>query len=173
MAVLVLCGSALGLLTDVRATDAAALLIAFGASVPIVERPRARRWLSVAIIAAFSVADGAWARGRTSSAPLLDWIAAAETHDRAADATVIHGVIAEDAFVTEAGVRLTLDVDRLRAPNGWQRIPGRVQAYVVGDHAVASSPAWTAGRSVTVPIVLRRPQTWLNPGSPSQRWQHH
>ena len=48
---------------------------------------------------------------------------------------------------------------------------GRLQAFVAGDLVPAFIEHWRAGRPVRAPVILRRPQTWINPGGRSARWQ--
>lgn len=135
---------------------------------------RAFRRVSLAIaLCAAGIAHGAMARERALAPPLLVWFNAQSQSGRTRlDAPVeIEGRIARDASVALPGVRLLMDVVRIRDPAGWQPLSGRVQALVTGAAAPAHVADWTAGRSIRAPVILRAPQFWLNFGRPGAEWQ--
>jgi competence protein ComEC len=71
----------------------------------------------------------------------------------------------------DSAVRVLVDVESIEDHRGLHRVQGRIQAYVAGELAAGSGRDWTAGRWIRAPVTLRRPQIWLNPGGPSERWQ--
>jgi hypothetical protein len=65
-----------------------------------------------------------------------------------------------------------IDVARVRQVDEWHAAAGRVQAHVAGTLAQGHVAAWTGGRRIRVPALLRRPQVWRNFGGPSEVVQH-
>ena len=112
-------------------------------------------------VALLSMAYGATARDRVLHAPLSSWVGAA----------VVHGRLTEDAATVDGVVRVILDVESIEDGRTRQQAHGRIQAYVAGERAAGLARDWTAGRWIRAPMTLRRPQVWLNPGGPSERWQ--
>jgi hypothetical protein len=95
--------------------------------------------------------------------PLQHWFR------RAAPAipVIVEGVLREDAAPTPLGVALLLDVlaidgVRLRTPGGGLRLS------VGGTLAAREVREWRAGRTLRTAALLRRPSTYLNPGTPDQ-----
>jgi competence protein ComEC len=92
---------------------------------------------------------------------------------------VLHGVLRGDAAPTKAGASLGVMVDAVEhsAPS-WlttdDRRPtveaahGGVAVTVVGSLAAGRMDEWRAGRRVRVPVQLRRPSRYLDPGVPDQ-----
>ncbi len=91
---------------------------------------------------------------------------------------IVTGVLRSDAARTDSGVSLSIDVDSIEAgsraehPGGEARGPavravaGGLQTTVVGTLAVDLMADWRAGRRVRLPVQLRRPSRYLNPGVP-------
>ena len=171
LTVVVLTGVAIGVAGPLAALDLAALALALASVSLLVARPRARRMVVLASVLFAAAWDGAAARDRAVASPLVAWFETFAPDDRAPDAVLVHGALVDDASPTDSGVRLLIDLESIRAAGAWRAMAGRVQAHVSGDLASAFVANWTAGRTVAAPVILRRPQSWQNPGSPSERWQ--
>jgi competence protein ComEC len=76
---------------------------------------------------------------------------------------VVEGVLRADAAPTEAGVSLSVEVDGLV---GQHEVSGGILVTVVGSLAPAQMGDWRAGRRVRLPVQLRRPSRYLDPGVP-------
>src|SRR5262245_18350174 len=82
----------------------------------------------------------------------------------------IEGVLRADATPTESGVSLSVDVEvcgvacRAEAPEARRR--SGIAVTVVGSLAASNLGEWRAGRRVRMPVVLRRPSRYLDPGVP-------
>ena len=130
-----------------------------------------RRILAGACFAA-AVGYGAAARDRALNSPLASWLDAHAPNGRLEVPARVEGTIAEDASVSDAGVRL----DDRRRPVGasiatGSSMSGRLQVTVAGAIAFPRYAAWRAGRRVAAPVTLRTLDVWRNPGSPSETWQ--
>ena len=87
---------------------------------------------------------------------------------------VVEGVLRSDAAPTESGVSISLQVERLsaslspRQTSGQvgERVSGGILVTVVGSLAAERMGEWRAGRRVRVPVQLRRPSRYLDPGVP-------
>ncbi len=80
----------------------------------------------------------------------------------------VSGVLRADAAVTPSGVSLSIDVDRVDGVDemGGRPVAGGVVATVVGSLGPERADAWRAGRRVRLPVELRRPSRYLDPGVP-------
>lgn len=91
---------------------------------------------------------------------------------------IVTGVLRADAAVGDDVVVLQLDVTAIQIlarGNGrdpeWltdravRRVRGGIRASVGGALAAGAARDWRAGRSVSMPIWLRRPNTYRNPGA--------
>jgi competence protein ComEC len=98
---------------------------------------------------------------------------------------VVEGVLRSDAATTESGVSISLQVERLE---GWkaegqegkereggitrsakalaERATAGILVTVVGSLAVERMGDWRAGRRLRLPVQLRRPSRYLDPGVP-------
>jgi competence protein ComEC len=81
---------------------------------------------------------------------------------------VVEGRVREDATQGPAGVRLSLDVSRVTIASRTHAVSGGVIVGVSGDAAALSAPEWTAGRTLRLPVLLRRPARYLDPGVADQ-----
>src|SRR5207244_1609944 len=95
---------------------------------------------------------------------------------------VVRGRLRSDAAPSEAGVSLSVDVEGLERPVGQDgqdgqdgkvghigpRVTGGLIVTVVGSLASERIGEWRAGRRVRMPVQLRRPSRYLNPGVPDQ-----
>jgi competence protein ComEC len=169
LAVCLVAGVAVGLLTDAALTDAVAAVLALG-SLAILPDARTLRWvLGLAALAAGGAAHGAFARDRAVAPPIVEWLdRTADASARVLDPVLVRGRIVADAGRTDFGVRLVIDVREIREA-GWRAAPGRIQVYVAGELAASRMADWTAGREVSAPVSLRRPQVLQNPGGSSER----
>ena len=80
--------------------------------------------------------------------------------------TLVTGLLRADAMPTEAGVAISLDVDTIGSGGAAHPVTGGVAATVTGALALDGIDAWRAGRRVRMPIQLRRPSRYLDPGVP-------
>jgi competence protein ComEC len=97
--------------------------------------------------------------------PLLEWF------ERTAptEPSAIVGVLREDASPTPAGVSLTVDVLSIGDRIAGRSPLGGVRLSVGGALAGREIDRWRAGRTIRAPAFLRRPSTYLNPGTPDER----
>jgi competence protein ComEC len=77
---------------------------------------------------------------------------------------VVEGVLRADASFGASGISLSVAVDRLVNPT--QSAPGGILVTVTGSLAVDRIDEWRAGRRVRMPVQLRRPSRYLDPGVP-------
>jgi competence protein ComEC len=83
----------------------------------------------------------------------------------------VRGVLRSDAVQTESGVSLSIEVDGLEGREGQERSSpsrplGGIAVTVVGSLAAERLDLWRAGRRVRMPVMLRRPSRYLDPGVP-------
>jgi competence protein ComEC len=192
-AVGLLAGAAVGLLVpDVPRLPSYALLIACGALSIWAWRVAGARTLAAVVVTGFFVGGAilstdAWQRAwRPSLLVAFEALARAERaaagaegrklpEDDEAFATV-EGVLRSDAARTDSGVSLSVQVERLegrRAEGQDGRKAGRqegthggILVTVVGSLAAERMDDWRAGRRVRLPVTLRRPSRYLDPGVP-------
>ena len=162
-AAVVVCGIAAGLLTSVRPGDALGAAVAVAALALLVHSCRARATLVVCCVGAAAMAHGAAARDRAFAPDLVRWFDAAESAAGARDVVLVEGRLLADAIETSGGVRLYVEAIRPAR--------GRLQLHVAGRFAHGATGDWAAGRLIRAPATLRRPQTLVNFGGPSPRWQ--
>ena len=99
---------------------------------------------------------------------------------------VVAGVLQSDASLGTSGVSLSIAVESLMGPlgqmgdvgqvgraggegtepEGFSRAPGGIAVTVTGSLAADRVNEWRAGRHVRVPVTLRRPSRYLDPGVP-------
>ena len=117
---------------------------------------------------------GAGATRDAYEPPLLRWFA----RTAVAEPVVVHGVLREDAALGPFGVSLTLDVLSIASLGGQRPVLhgtddssriGGVRLSIGGALMAERVSEWCAGRRVRVPAFLRRPSTYLNPGTPDER----
>jgi len=80
---------------------------------------------------------------------------------------VVRGRLRADAALTPSGVSLSVDVEGLDGRDG-PRVTGGILVTVAGLLASERIGDWRAGRLVRMPVQLRRPSRYLNPGVPDQ-----
>ena len=104
---------------------------------------------------------------------ILTWFEAAQP----AEPVILEGMLREDAAPTLTGLSLALDVTSIdgRVPRVGGGAPSRsrslggVRLTVGGALGQGRAADWRAGRSIRVPAFVRRPSTYLNPGTPDER----
>jgi competence protein ComEC len=93
---------------------------------------------------------------------------------------IVEGVLRADAAPGASGVSLSIDVTGLVGQEGQEGRLGEIRraglsgpptsggvlVTVVGSLAVARIDEWRAGRRVRLPVTLRRPSRYLDPGVP-------
>ncbi len=79
---------------------------------------------------------------------------------------IVSGTLKADAATLRSGVSLALDADSIRGSAGATPIAveGGITATVTGTLAAERLGAWRAGRRVAMPMQLRRPSRYLDPG---------
>jgi competence protein ComEC len=87
-----------------------------------------------------------------------------ERHDTPVE---IEGRLTADAFVTDAGASLHMQVERVSAGGCMEPAPGGVSLTVVGTLAAAELTKWRAGRTIRTMATLRRPAKYLDRGVPN------
>ncbi|MGB7219376.1 MAG: DNA internalization-related competence protein ComEC/Rec2 [Vicinamibacterales bacterium] len=75
---------------------------------------------------------------------------------------IVSGVLRADAAPVASGVSLRIDVDAI----GSRPASGGILVTVVGSLAAPRVEEWRAGRRVRMPVQLRRPSRYLDPGVP-------
>ena len=174
-----LAGSATGLLLpDLPAGIGGALLIACGGAA--LWAWRTTRWRVLASVAALAFFSGgmmlaarAW---HDAWRPSLRLVFEALARTQRAQAAVEHrtlpeddeafaiveGVLRTDAAPGTSGVSLSIDADRINDV----RARGGILVTAVGTLAADRVDEWRAGRRVRLPVQLRRPSRYLDPGVP-------
>src|SRR5437870_731131 len=117
LAALILAAVAIGIMGSIDCADLAASAIGLASVIVLVEQRRARQAVLLLCLLAASAADGAFARDRALASPLLLWFDAFAPDARAPDAVIIRGTLAGEASQADTGVRLLIDVDRIRVGN--------------------------------------------------------
>ncbi len=79
---------------------------------------------------------------------------------------VVEGTLRADAAPAEYGASMVLDVRRVRTPCGWLPARGGLRVAVNGSLVGGLIDLWRAGRRVRLPVLLRLPATFRDPGVP-------
>lgn len=108
---------------------------------------------------------GASAARNAYHPPLLQWFEQAAPDGP----TVIEGVLREDASPSPLGASLTLDVLTTAEGAGGTEPLGGVRIAVGGVFTAREIDRWRAGRTIRAPVFLRRPSTYINPGTPDEQ----
>src|SRR5262245_18059733 len=114
VSVALVAGVAAGVVSTFAAFDLIAMALATASIVIVVDRSRPREIVLLACLFLAAAADGAAVRDRAIDSQLQSWISAFAPEGRAPDVLFVHGVLAADALPVEAGVRLVVNVDRIR-----------------------------------------------------------
>jgi competence protein ComEC len=78
---------------------------------------------------------------------------------------VVRGRLRSDAAPSQNGASLSVDVEGVEGREGQE---GGIIVTVVGSLAAERIGEWRAGRRVRMPVQLRRPSRYLDPGVPDQ-----
>jgi competence protein ComEC len=84
------------------------------------------------------------------------------------DPVVVGGRLVNDGSRTDYGAALDLLVERVVIDGEMLPALGRVRLSVSGALVDGPIARWRAGREVRMPVSLRRPQPYMNPGSTEQ-----
>ena len=150
---------------------AACGLLAWAASLAALARPP-RRWFVAAATVGFLTAGlllGADATRAATRTSLAVWHEQRAGSPAAAEAVVVTGRLLRDALPADYGARLLVQVERVRAGGRELPLAGGVQVAVGGRFVAARRGRWVAGRRVRMPVLLRRPPRYLNPGVGDQQ----
>ena len=100
---------------------------------------------------AYRTSLGAWFDRATPSGPIA-----------------VEGVLAEDAALMPAGAALVVRATGVAADGGtaWTRVSGGLRLSVPPGLLEGRFKTWRAGRRIRARAFLRRPSTYLNPGTP-------
>ena len=101
-------------------------------------------------------------------APILEWFEAEIAADAPAAVTWIAGRLRRDAVPTDYGANLTIEVLRVERGRVARPMRGAVRASVGGSFVSGRIGAWRQGRTVRLPVRLRRPPRYANHGTPDQ-----
>lgn len=142
---------------------AVAALVAAAWLVRTRRAPRAAAAVSLAGFAAAGLAGGQLSRVELQ-APLLRWFEAGPS----GSAIRIEGRLRHDAVPTDYGASLTVDVTRAAHARRWRSVQGTVRIGVGGSLVPERIGEWRAGRTVRMPVRLRRPARYANAGMPDQ-----
>ena len=191
-----LAGAAFGLLVpELPHLPSYTFLIVCGALSVWAWRVAGARTLAAVVVAGFfaggaMLAAEAWQRAwRPSLRLAFDEIARAERAHAGDEGrrlpeddeafALVDGVLRADATRTESGVSLSVQVDGLEGQDRQDRqdrqenrsrpsrpVTGGIVVTVVGSLAAERIDDWRAGRRVRLPVTLRRPSRYLDPGVP-------
>ncbi len=178
-AVGLLAGTAFGLLVpDIPTTIGSALLIACALGALWAWRAARPAVLAGAVCVAFFaggalLAQDAWRDAwRPTLRSAFEALARAERERAVAEHRFmpeedeafarLAGVLRADAAITASGVSLSFDADEIDG----RPVAGGVVATVVGSLGPERAGAWRAGRRVRLPVQLRPPARYLDPGVP-------
>jgi len=133
-----------------------------------------RRGFAAAVCLLGYALTGALAGQRSRAelpAPIVEWFEREVAADAPDAVTWIVGRLQRDAAPTDFGASFTVEVDRVARGKAGLPMRGAVRASVggslVGDHIAE----WRQGRTVRLPVRLRRPPRYANHGTPDQAWR--
>lgn len=177
LAALVVAGSAAGLLLPYQSWA----LLASAAGGAVVAAAAARfhgeRGAAQALLAATVIAGAALRAVLVAEAvahpPLVRWFEQATSGTAAGEARVretpiqVRGRLMRDASPTAFGVQLQMAVSAIDSDGTWQACGGGLSVSIAGAHT-GGLAEWRAGRTIVVPVALRRPTEYRNHGLPDQ-----
>ncbi len=129
----------------------------------------------LALTAAAAAAACGWALGSVAvrdaldpeiRAVLTDVRGESGVSDRPGDPVALTGRLLADAVAGPEGLRLAVEALSVDAGSGRRECRGGVLITVAGNATDGRVAAWTKGRSVRAPVLLRRPSRYLNAGVP-------
>jgi competence protein ComEC len=125
---------------------------------------RGYRRVQMASIAVLTTGAG-WALASQSMAAAMYPPLRALFDDRLGDDPVtIEGRLRHDGVLTEAGVVLRVDVERIDVNGAFEAAVAGVSVGVGGAPRSDDVERWRAGRLIRAPVLLRRPARYLNRG---------
>ena len=89
---------------------------------------------------------------------------AQERSEKGLPPMTVEGGIRQDASPAEYGAAMTVDVARVQTACGWLPAPGGLRLAITGTAVAERLSDWRAGRRVRLPVVLRRPTSFRDPG---------
>lgn len=101
-------------------------------------------------------------------APILEWFEAEIAVDAPDAVTRIGGRLQRDAVPTDYGAGLTVDVIWVEQGRTVRPMRGAVRASVGGSLVAGHIGEWRQGRTVRLPLRMRRPARYANHGLPDQ-----
>ena len=132
---------------------------------------RSRALGSIALTIGF-VTFGLWAGARevrrAEAPPLTRLFDRRAAEGRDGSPVVVVGRLRRDAAETPYGATLSLAVEQVIEAGRPRSTPGGLRVSVGGTQVPAHVAAWRAGRRVRLPVTLRRPERYLNPGVADQ-----
>ena len=130
---------------------------------------------SAAAVCLLGYALGGLAAGQRARAalpaPLLEWFEAEIAADAPDAVTWIVGRLRRDAVPTDYGAGLTVDVIGVERGRGPLPMRGAVRVGVGGSFIDGRIADWRQGRTVRLPVRLRRPARYANRGTPDQAYR--
>ena len=146
----------------------AAVVVAVAAAIPSVAL--GARWSAAVCLVAYAMAGfAAGQRSRAElSAPLLQWFEAEIAADAPHTVTWVGGRLRRDATPTDYGASLVIDVSWVEQGGVTRPSRGAVRASVGGSLVEGYLAEWRQGRTVRLPVRLRRPARYANRGTPDQ-----
>ena len=147
-----------------------ALFVAWtGVGIGLGTRSRAVVSTGLAIgFAAFGLWAGARDARRAEAPPLKRVFDRRSAQGRDGTPLVVVGRLRRDAAETPYGATLSIAVEHVIEAGHPSPAPGGLRASVGGTLVPAHVAAWRAGRRVRLPVTLRRPERYLNPGAADQ-----
>ena len=161
------------LLPWLRSPSVAALVGAIVAAAVAWRAGRPRLTVALALLGFFAAGmllGGAQISSATQS-PLREFFD--DMRAGAADApppVLVEGTLRADAVPTEYGAAMVVSVRRVRTPCGWLPLSGGLRVAVNGSLAAGLIDGWRAGRRVRVPVLLRLPAAFHDPGVPDEEF---
>ena len=130
---------------------------------------------AVAWMCLFGYGLGGFAAGQRSRAelpaPILKWFAAEIAADAPDGVAWVGGRLQRDAARTDYGAILNVEVIWVEGGRAARPMRGSVRASVGGSLVEDHIGEWRQGRTVRLPVRLRRPARYANHGTPDQAFR--
>ena len=104
-------------------------------------------------------------------APILEWFEDEIAADAPDAVAWVRGRLQRDATPTDYGASLTVDVIGVGQGRAARPMRGAVRASVGGSLVGGHMEEWRQGRTVRLPVRLRRPARYANHGTPDQAFR--
>jgi competence protein ComEC len=129
--------------------------------------PVVARLMAVLALLAAGVLHGAHAVAAAEHPPLVRWLDERLPAATRLDEPVwIEGRLLRDASPGESGTQMSVQVERVSTGHVWEPAPGGVALTVAGAAWPRLLDEWRAGRTLRMPVLLRRPARHLDHGVP-------